>query len=210
MLIDIFHDTACPWCYIGNKHLFNALAQWRSTAVNIQWHPFILDETIPPQGCEFHAFMQKRKNIGLRELQLIFDYTQQAGEAAGIKLDFNNISLAVNTKLSHQLIALAPAKIKHTVVEAIYKAYFEDALNIGERNILVAIGATAGMDVTNLQLQMNNNATLDANTARTAFARFNGITSVPFFIINNKVRIDGSHSVKVFRQALHQAVNPKV
>jgi len=50
MLIDIFHDTACPWCWIGKKHLFDALAQWQGEAVYIRWHPFLLDGSIPPQG----------------------------------------------------------------------------------------------------------------------------------------------------------------
>jgi predicted DsbA family dithiol-disulfide isomerase len=28
MRIDLFHDTACPWCRIGKRHLQLALAQW--------------------------------------------------------------------------------------------------------------------------------------------------------------------------------------
>ncbi|MCC5600806.1 DsbA family protein [Nostoc favosum] len=59
MLIDIFHDPVCPWCRIGKKHLFDALAKWQEEEVDIRWHPFILDNTIPDEGYEFRSFMQK-------------------------------------------------------------------------------------------------------------------------------------------------------
>ncbi|MEH1900431.1 MAG: DsbA family oxidoreductase [Nostoc sp.] len=205
MLIDIFHDTVCPWCRIGKKHLFDALAQWQEEEVHIRWHPFLLDNTIPADGYEFRSFMQNRKGIETEQLQHLFDSTRRAGEAAGIKLDFDKIRLAVNTKLSHQLIALAPANVKHDVVEAIYKAYFEDGLNIADINVIVAIGTAYQMDSTELRLQLNDSAVGDAVVAESIFARLNGINSVPFFMINNKVKVDGSDSVEMFLQALNGA-----
>jgi predicted DsbA family dithiol-disulfide isomerase len=205
MLIDIFHDTVCPWCRIGKKHLFDALAQWQEQEVHIRWYPFLLDDTVPAEGCEFRNFMQNRKGIKAEELQHLFDYTQRAGEAAGVKLDFEKIRLAVNTKLAHQLIALAPTNIKNDVVEAIYRAYFEEGLNIGDINVIVAIGTAYQMNATELKLQLNDRDVVDAVVAESAFARLNGINSVPFFIMNNQVKVNGSHSVEVFLEALNSA-----
>ncbi|MBN3870407.1 DsbA family oxidoreductase [Nostoc sp. JL33] len=205
MLIDIFHDTVCPWCRIGKKHLFDALTQWQEQEVHIRWHPFLLDNTIPAEGYEFRSFMQKRKGIEREQLQHLFDSTRRAGEAAGVKLDFDKIGLAVNTKLSHELITLAPAKVKNDVVEAIYKAYFEDGLNIADINVLVAIGTAYQMDARELRLLLNDRAVADAVVAESTFARLNGINSVPFFMINNNVKIDGSYSVEIFLQALNRA-----
>ncbi|MCC5647148.1 DsbA family oxidoreductase [Nostoc sp. CHAB 5824] len=205
MLIEIFHDTVCPWCRIGKKHLFDALAQWQEQKVDIRWHPFILDNTVPVEGYEFHSFMRDRKGIKAEELQYLFDSTQYAGEAAGVKLNFDKIRLAVNTKLSHRLIALAPAKVKNDVVEAIYKAYFEDGLNIGDIEVMIAIGRTYQMDSRELRLQLSDDAAVKAFVVESIFTRPNGINSVPFFIINNKVKINGSHSVEMFLQAFNRA-----
>ena len=204
MLIDIFHDTVCPWCRIGKKHLFDALSQIQQP-VNIRWHPFLLDNTVPASGYEFRSFMRTRKNIGETELQQMFDYAQKAGEAAGVKLDINKISLAVNTRLSHQLIAIAPENIKNDIVEAIYKAYFEDNLNLGDIEVIIAIGTAHQLNPTELRRQLTDDAAIDKIMAESIFARFNNITSVPSFIINNQVKIDGSHSVEVFVQALNRA-----
>lgn len=204
MLIDIFHDTVCPWCRIGHKHLFDALTQF-SEAVKIRWHPFLLDSSIPADGYEFRSYMQNRKGIEPQALEQLFDYVQSVGHTAGVKLDFNKISLAVNSILSHRLIAIAPDPIKNDVVQAVYKAYFEDGLNLGDPDIIVGIGTEAGMDSTDLRLQLSRDAALDAVFAESTFARLNGITSVPFYIINNKVKVDGSHSSEVFLQALNRA-----
>lgn len=138
-----------------------------------------------------------------RERQQIFDYTQRAGEAAGVKLDFEKVRLAVNTRLSHQLIALAPANVKNDVVEAIYRAYFEEALNIGDINVIVAIGTAYQMDSTELKLQLNNRDVADVVVTESEFARLNGFNSVPFFIMNNQVKVNGSRSVEVFLEALN-------
>ncbi|MBD2245934.1 DsbA family oxidoreductase [Nostoc sp. FACHB-888] len=205
MLIDIFHDPVCPWCRIGKKHLFDALAQWPEKEVDIRWHPFMLDNTVPADGYEFRSFMQNRKGIKPEELQYLFDSTRRAGEAAGVKLDFDKIRLAVNTKLSHRLITLAPAKVKNDVVEAIYKAYFEDGLNIGDIEVLIAIGRAYQIDARELRLQLSDDAAVKGFVAESIFARPNGINSVPFFIINNKVKINGSHSVKMFLEAFNRA-----
>jgi predicted DsbA family dithiol-disulfide isomerase len=206
MLIDIFHDTVCPWCRIGKKHLFDALAQWQKETVNIRWHPFLLDDSVPVSGYDFRSFMQDRKGISPESLQNLFNETRRIGEVSGVTLDFDKITLAVNTKLSHQLIAIAPDNIKNQVVEAIYQAYFEDGLNIGDFDVLVAIGKTYHMDARELRNQLDNHNFFDSIVAESTFARLKGINSVPFFILNNKVQVKGSGSVELFLQALNRAV----
>jgi predicted DsbA family dithiol-disulfide isomerase len=203
MLIDIYHDTVCPWCRIGKKHLFEALSGTHQKEVNIRWHPFLLDNTVPSEGYEFRDFMQKRKGMTPEQLQQLFDFTHKAGIAAGVALDFDKVRWAVNTMLSHQLIALAPAEIKSNVVEAIYQAYFEDGLNIGNVDVLKNIATQLNIDIELLQLQ--NQIGLDQIIAESQFARLNGINSVPFFVINNSVQVDGSHSPDIFIQAFNRA-----
>lgn len=44
--IDIYSDTGCPWCYIGNKYLDLAIEQFSSrnpdAVFELAWHPFFL------------------------------------------------------------------------------------------------------------------------------------------------------------------------
>lgn len=201
MQIDVFHDTVCPWCRIGKKHLFDALSQFEPEVV-IRWHPFLLDNSVPNEGYEFRDFMQQRKGMSPQQLQQMFDYTRRMGEAAGIILDFEKVRLAVNTTLSHRLIELAPESLKSKVVEAIYKAYFEEGLNLGNVDILVEIAKSCGIYSPELAQQLDDKNACDAVIARSNKARSNGINSVPFFIINNEVKISGSQSKETFLRQL--------
>ncbi len=202
MLIDIFHDTACPWCRIGKKHLFDVIALMGNETIDIRWHPFLLDDTIPPQGVEFRSFMKTRKGIGAQQLAELFSYATQSGAKAGVKLDFDNVFLAVNTTLSHRLIALTPKDHKNVIVEAVYKAYFEDGLNIGDVDTLACLGKDFGFDESKLKQQLSGDAALAEVMTDAKAARNRGISSVPFFVINNKVSVSGSQSVDVFVQAM--------
>ena len=202
MQIDVFHDTVCPWCRIGKKHLFDALSQYEREAVEIRWHPFLLDNSVPSEGYEFRNFMQQRKCLSPQQLQQMFDYTKHMGEAAGVILDFENVRLAVNTTLSHRLIELTPQPLKSKVVEAIYKAYFEEGLNLGSVDIIVSIAKSCGIDSPELAEQLNDRNARDAVIAESDKARTLGINSVPFFIINNEVKISGSQSKETFLRQL--------
>lgn len=203
MLIDIFHDTACPWCRIGKKHLFDALSVvGQSQTIDIRWHPFLLDDSIPSQGVGFRSFMKTRKGIGAQQLEQLFGYATQSAAKAGVKLDFDKVLLAVNTTLSHRLITLTPKDYKNVMVEAIYKAYFEDGLNIGDVDTLVRLGKNFGFDESKLKQQLSGDAALAEVMTEAKAARERGINSVPFFVINNKVSISGSQSVDTFIQAM--------
>lgn len=209
MFVDIYHDFVCPWCRIGKKHLFDAIAQspWRTT-VDIRWRAFLLDNTIPAQGFN-RDLIKLRKGIETEELNRLFNYTRHVGEVAGVNSDFDEIPVAANTTLAHRLVALTPEKRKSAVVDAVYKAYFEDGLDIGDINVLVCLGKAVGIDSTNLRNHLRGDAAIAQVIADATFARRIGITNVPFFIINNKVSVNGSQSVQVFLEALNNAALPE-
>ncbi|MEB3218634.1 MAG: DsbA family oxidoreductase [Nostocales cyanobacterium 94392] len=204
MQIDIFHDTVCPWCRIGKKHLFDSLSQSEQQELDIRWHPFLLDNSVPNEGYEFRDFMQKRKGMSVQELQQMFDYARLMGEAAGVALNFENAQLAVNTTLSHRLIELTPSNFKNKVVEAIYKAYFEDSLNLGDIDVIVTIAKSSGIDYPELFMHLNDKNACDAIVSESDKARNLGINSVPFFILNNQVKINGSQSKEAFIEAFNE------
>ena len=55
--IQIVSDFVCPWCYIGQKRLDQAVASLPEIDVDIHWKPYQLDPTIPPEGKDRKAYM---------------------------------------------------------------------------------------------------------------------------------------------------------
>jgi len=203
MNIDVFHDTACPWCRIGKRHLALALEQWTDTPITVRYCTFLLNEHIPAEGYDFRTYMLAKGN-GRIALEQFFDAPRQAGAAVGLTFNFEQIERAPNTLLSHQLIALAPDTQKSAVTDAIYDAYFEHGQNIGELDVLMHIAAVHGLDADAVATQLREGAARDQVLAEAHWAQQHGISGVPFFVINERYGLSGAQPPEVILRVLEQ------
>ncbi len=60
MLIEIFADFSCPWCYIGRRRLARAQALRPHLAMQTVWQPFQLDPDLPPEGMDRTAYLRAK------------------------------------------------------------------------------------------------------------------------------------------------------
>lgn len=204
MIIDIFHDTACPWCRIGRKNLQLALEKWTGEAVEVRYHAYFLNEDIPAEGAEFHSYMDA-KGGGRVPLQQWFDAPRRAGEAVGLVFSFEAIERAPNTLLSHRLIALTPENQREELIGAIYDAYFQHGRDIGDLGTLLAIASEQGLDDADLAEKLRGDAA-EAQVIHEAHeARSLGVSGVPFFIFDNLLAFSGAQPPALILEAMKQA-----
>jgi predicted DsbA family dithiol-disulfide isomerase len=204
MIIDVFHDTACPWCRIGKAHLKSALSDWQGSPVEIRYRTFFLNADIPEGGYPFREYMYA-KGGGQVPLEMFFDAPRQTGARAGVVFNFEAIERAPNTLLSHRLIALTPEEHKEAMIDAVYAAYFEHGRDIGNLEVLVEIAASQGADAAALRAQLLSDEGREAVLAEAEMAVQNGISGVPFFILNNTFAFSGAQPPNLIRRALQQA-----
>jgi predicted DsbA family dithiol-disulfide isomerase len=204
MIIDLFHDTACPWCRIGKQHLKLALAQWDGEPVTVNYRTFFLNSATPPEGQDFTEFMLAKSN-GQLSPEHFFDAPRQAGAAVDLRFNFEAIATFPNTLLSHQLIALSPAAKREQIVEAIYAAYFEHGRDIGQIDEIIDIADRYGLDAAQIRADLQNGTAREQVQSEAQFARQAGISGVPFFIIDGALAFSGAHPPEVILQALQQA-----
>jgi predicted DsbA family dithiol-disulfide isomerase len=203
MQIDLFHDTACPWCRIGKRHLQLALAQWDGEPVQVRYRTFFLNERIPAAGEDFKPYMNAKVG-GRVPLEQMFAGPRQAGERVGLRFDFEAITRAPNTLLSHRLISLAPAGAREAVIDAVYAAYFEQGRDIGDLEVLVDLAGAAGLDRDAMRGLLQSDAAREQVQADAAWAQQAGISGVPFFIVNNKYAWSGAQPPDAILQMLRQ------
>lgn len=204
MRIDLFHDTACPWCRIGKVHLNTALAQWDGNPVTVQYHSYFLNPTIPPEGYAFREYMNA-KSGGQIPLEQWFAAPREMGNRAGITFNFEAITRAPNTLLSHQLITLAPDPVRETIIDAVYTAYFEQGRDIGDLTELVQIADENGLDSRAIQAQLEAQTAQDQVIADAAQGQRIGVTGVPFFIINQRLAFSGAQPPDVILDVMRQS-----
>src|ERR1700742_4814743 len=89
--IDIWSDIACPWCYIGKRHLEQALATFEHAAdVEIVWHAFELDPSAPKARTDDASSNAERiaakYGMTTADAQRMIDRVIDTGARAGLDL----------------------------------------------------------------------------------------------------------------------------
>ena len=185
-------DTVCPWCYVGKRRFERALAQRPGTRVTVQWRPFLLNPDLPPEGIDRQTYLD-RKFGGAARVQRVHSAVAAAGLAEGIVFDFDRITRTPNTLASHRLIRYATASGRESdVVEALYRAYFIQGLDIGDTSVLTGIGAGLGLDPAPLRDYLLSDS--DAATVLNDNARAHrlGVNGVPCLIIDGNYALAGA------------------
>lgn len=196
MHIDIISDTICPWCYIGKRQFERALGlfydQVDDCEIDVTWRPFQLDPSTPKEGVDRKTYLAKKFGSG-PQVKAAYQRIVDMGTETGIPFAFEKIAKTPNTLDSHRLIRWAGSSgCQDAVVNALFKAYFEDGKDIGDIDVLTSIAAETGMDAELVNRLFHEGADLDLIGKDDMLAREMGIQGVPTFIVDSKFPIGGA------------------
>jgi len=93
------------------------------------------------------------------------------------------------------------------VVDALFRAYFEQGKDIGDADVLVLIAQDCGMDGEAVRAALASNADQEAAREEMYGWRRAGVSGVPFFIFDGKLAVSGAQSVDVLASAMVEAQN---
>ena len=210
LTIDVISDVVCPWCFIGRRRLGAALAllaQRRPDVVPmVSWHPFQLNPDLPHDGMDRRAYLEAKFG-GAERIELVRERIGTIGDAVGIEFAFDRIAVQPNTLDAHRLVAWAQALGNaEDVVERLFRAYFLEGRNVGDRAVLAAIAGEAGLDheAAGAMLESAHGAAEIAAMDRRV--RELGVDGVPFFIFDGKVAVEGAQEPEVLLDAMLQSL----
>jgi predicted DsbA family dithiol-disulfide isomerase len=207
--IDVVSDAICPWCWIGKRHLEGALARLAEEGerFEVHWRPFQLNPDMPHEGMERAAYRAAKFGSVERSRELDAQVAA-AGAAAGLDFRFDRQRRTPNTVDAHRLIRQAGATggpaLQDAVVEALFRAYFHDGRDIGDRAVLAETASGAGLDGAAAFLASGDGAT-EVREEDSGFRRL-GISGVPSFALAGHLLFSGAvpaeRMVEAFRRAL--------
>src|SRR5882672_1968907 len=94
-------------------------------------------------GCRSSSIRECRNRAG----RALDARVAQEGAGEGIAFAFDRMQRTPNTVAAHKLIDLAQKQGKAgPVVDALFRAYFEEARDIGDAEVLAGIAKSAGVD----------------------------------------------------------------
>jgi len=199
MKIEIVSDVICPWCYIGKRRLEKALALIPELKPEIHWLPFQLNPDMPREGVE-RAEYRKAKFGSVERGRQLDARVAAEGKAEGIAFAFDRMQRTPNTVAAHRLIALAQKQgVGQKVVDSLFKAYFEDAEDIGDAAVLERIS------VENQIQGWPQNADEKEVAALEASMRGFGISAVPTFLFDRKFGVSGAQPPESLAEAIREA-----
>jgi predicted DsbA family dithiol-disulfide isomerase len=202
--IDVFSDVVCPWCYLGKRRLAAALARLGDRAVEVRWRPFRLDATIPDGGIDRSEYITKKFG-SVAAIEPAHQRLVEMGRQEGIDYRFDLITRSPNTIDAHRLVNWAmSAAEQDAIVERLFRAYFSEGKDVGDRTVLVALAAEAGM-ADDIAARLAGGEDRQEVTEEIDGAYRIGVTGVPCFVYNRRLAVMGAQSVEVLLDVVRQA-----
>ncbi|MFB9312361.1 DsbA family oxidoreductase [Nocardioides plantarum] len=205
MRIEIWSDVVCPWCYIGKRRLEEALAGFEHRdEVEIEWRSFQLDPSAPTEPTENVSAMLARKYGGAERVAQMQGQMLQVAAEAGLDFSKHAESLHLNTVDAHRLLHSVGER-RAELKEALLHAYFVEARNLADHDVLVDVATSIGLDADEARAVLSSDAHAEAVAADAAQAQAYGATGVPFFVFDAKYGVSGAQPVEAFTQVLERA-----
>lgn len=206
MEIAIWSDYVCPFCYIGKRRLEQALEKSGfASQANIVLKSYQLDASTP-EVVEESIYESLARKYGTSEDQAKSMTANVVEQAKTVGLDYNFDQLrSANTARAHRLVKWADTQGKGNALgERLLKAYFIEARNINDKDVLIQLAEEMGLDASGARDVVNSNQFFPEIQIDQTEAAQIGIRGVPFFVLNNKYAISGAQPEEVFIEAIEK------
>jgi predicted DsbA family dithiol-disulfide isomerase len=206
MRVDIWSDVICPWCYVGKARFEKALSTFdHRDEVEVVYHAFELDPGYPSDQHETNLGMLGRK-YGMSAADALAAESRLAGLAAAEGIGFDPERPVGNTFDIHRVLQLGLAKgVQAELLSALNQAYFAQARQVFDRDVISEIAAGAGLDAALVGEVLDGDAFADEVREDEAQAGQLGISGVPFYVLDMALGVSGAQPTQVLTSALDQA-----
>lgn len=205
LVIDLFSDFVCPWCFVGHHRLKAVLAEYVDRVdVEVRHRPYLLQPATPPEGIHVPTMLQQKYGADPTQMH---GQVQRAAAESGLDFDPAKVEWMVPTLAAHTLARHAVAKgTQLQLVEELFAAYFQQIRNISTADVLVDIATRHGFTESEVRELIVDGREEEETRAETQRAVQLGITGVPFFVLNGKFGLSGAQAPATFRKAIERAL----
>jgi predicted DsbA family dithiol-disulfide isomerase len=203
--INVVSDVVCPWCYIGKRRLEKAIELSADQYdFEIEYHPFELNADMPAKGVNQKEYLSNKFG-GDERYEQITEHTKTIAAQEGLIFDFEKQNVSPNTRNLHAIIKLAKEEgIQLQIVEAFFKAYFTEGIDLSNNENILGIASACGLDKEKAMAYLaDDNIKLEISLAEMESQKL-GIRGVPYYIINNKFGISGAQMPNTFLKAFEE------
>jgi len=206
IVVDIWSDIICPFCWIGKRQFEKALEGFpHRDQVRLTHRAFRL---MPGQPVGPTSEMLQQK-YGLTPDQAAQNQARVEAMAASVGLEYHLAdTLSGDSLMAHRLIRFA-GDHGAALLERLYRAHFTEGLSIFDREVLIRLSAEAGLgaevETGAVRAFLAGSDLTSEVEADQQAANLAGARGVPHFVFNYRYAVSGAQPPEVFRRALEAA-----
>jgi predicted DsbA family dithiol-disulfide isomerase len=206
--VEIWSDVMCPFCYIGKRQFEAALDGFEGKErVEVVWRSYQLDPSLKAEpGQTLYQYLAKRKGMTLERSTQMHDQVTQSAATVGLEYRFDKV-VVNNSHAAHRLVQLAKTQgVGDAVKEGLFRAYFTEGRDIGDRAVLAQLAVAAGLSAEGAAEAFDDPSgewgrRVDDEAAE---AHALGSTGVPFFVFQRQYAVTGAQGESTFRKVLEK------
>jgi predicted DsbA family dithiol-disulfide isomerase len=184
-----YSDYVCPWCYIGLQRIERLRQEF---PVAVEWRPFELHPETPRTGANLAGRLG-----GSARAAAYRDNIVGLARESGLALRMPPV-----VANSHAALEAAEFAREHGGFDAfhraLFRAYFEDARDIGDADVLCDVARACGVDDQGLRQTLADERYRDRVDEVTHAAREDEVLSTPTFVYEGGFRLVGAQDYDVF------------
>ena len=206
MIIEVWSDIVCPWCFIGKRRLDKAVAKLPSgTEIQIKHRAFQLQPDIK-EVVPTSKHLAEKYRVSAEQVEQMQANVCSIADGEGLCYDLKN-TLSGNTLDAHRLILWSASIGKQNqLLEAMYSAYFEKSKALFSRQDLIQVASEVGISEPDVTSVLDSNEFIEQVHEDQNIAHQLGANGVPFFVIDMKYGISGAQPQEVFEKTLEAAL----
>jgi predicted DsbA family dithiol-disulfide isomerase len=207
MIIDVWSDVVCPWCFIGRRRLEKAIAALGPDVdVTVRHRAFQLNPAAegiqPTKELLSHKYNMPADQVSAMQAQVC-----SIADGEGLCYDLDD-TLSGNTGDAHRLLLWAQEQGSgDELLEAMYSSYFEKSGSLFDHESLTSLAVGVGLDESSVGELLKSNEFGQQVEQDQALAHQLGANGVPFYVVDMKYGISGAQPQEAFDQTLQTALN---
>jgi predicted DsbA family dithiol-disulfide isomerase len=209
MLIEVWSDVVCPWCFIGKRRLEKAIAKLPTgSKIEVKHRAFQLQPDIKEtKPTSIH--LSEKYRVSPAQVEAMQANVCSIADGEGLCYNLKD-TLSGNTSDAHRLLLWADEKGKQDqLLEEFFSSYFEKSEGLFTQADLIEKVNRVGLDKDEALSILNSDKFLNEIKIDQGIASQLGANGVPFFVIDQKYGISGAQPQEVFDQVLVDAINNK-
>jgi predicted DsbA family dithiol-disulfide isomerase len=211
LVVEIWSDVACPFCWLGKRRFEKGLRGFsRPDLIAVAWKSFQLNPQLGAvPAFSVHDHIARKYGMDRADARAMNARLAEAGRREGLAYDFDRI-VVTNTFDAHRLLQMArTAGIQDDAEERLFRAYFAEGKNLADRDVLADLGVEVGLERDAVVAALVGSAYQDRVRSDIAEARVLGIDGVPCFVIDRRYAVTGAQEPEVFTGALERALEER-